>query len=254
MSNSLTNGASTRQRRDPPERTQPHRGVLNAFGKSGMDHRQPTGHPLGPGFGDGDVQAQTQAQAQAQQAFGDDAVRDASELIDRHIQEGVAKDQEAQTTGGGMDAMSWLGGLAQSQDLAGIVSQATKAYSEIATMWVELASAIREQVSQTRGDRAAADTTPQPTGAAPALRLRAATPTEAHVDMLKPGVPVKATPLAADDPDQSARITRVSIADGTLSIVVPSDHPTGVYRGMLMDAGGATLGIVTAEVFAEDAP
>ncbi|MEM7439047.1 MAG: hypothetical protein AAF393_05560 [Pseudomonadota bacterium] len=227
-----------RLRRADPDRTQPYRSMMHAFGK-GEAGGPPGGHPLGIG-----------GAVSAGQSYADRAVQEASDLVDRHIRTGAAKTEQIDNS---FQGMSWLSTLAQSQDLAGLMTQATKAYSEITTMWVELAATIRDHLANTRapaqtdGAQNAA-----PAGETPVLRLRASCMVEARVDMLRPGTPERATQLAPEEADQTGSNLAARLEDGHLVVTVPAGQTPGRYNGLLLDGSGGPVGVIMAEVFADD--
>lgn len=233
-----------RARRPVPERTQPNRGILGVFGQRDWTGQAPTGHPLG--FDD-DSDDRPQAGA-----FLDEAVQQASDLVDRHIRDAAQETGPAATPGGIWGRLADSANGIDAQDLAKLATTLTKTYTDVAGLWVDLA---RDMADRLRGPQQA-HAHPQPAAAvapvpAPSIRLCAAAPVEARVDMFRPAGPLRAQPLGSDDPAQPARITEVAMDGGALSITVPPDQPTGTYHGVLTDDAGPA-GAVTVTVFAPD--
>jgi hypothetical protein len=234
----------TRFRRPVPERTQPNRGILGAFGQRNWGAPSEYGHPLGPGFDDA-------VEGGAPLDFLDDQVREASDLIDRHVAETV-QDRAGQDDG----LLGTLSGLYQGAnggDLTALVATLTRTYADAASKWVDIAGSLVEQLSRTRSQ-------PGPSGdasglgaAGPVLSIRAACPVEARVEMFRAALALSAQPLGSDDPANAARITDVRVEDGRLRVTVPADQPPGTYYGLLLEDGAGPAGVVTVEVLAEGA-
>lgn len=201
---------------------------------------QPSGHPLGPGFGS------TTSEKPAFD-FMDDQVRQASDLVDRHIAD-AARETAGQTDG----LLGGLAGLyanANNSDLTEIVTTLTRTYADVAAKWVDLASTLTAQLGQQRAQNQTGQTVSGLGAAGPVLSIRAASPVEARVEMFRAAVTLSAQPLASDDPTNSAQIVSVKIEEGRLKVVVPSDQTPGIYYGLLLEKGAGPAGVVTVQVF-----
>ena len=249
----------TRFRRPIPERTQPNRGILGAFvqrdwggapgghplGPGFDDHTAPGGHPLGPGFDDAVTGAEPGV-------FMGDEMREASDLADAHVAE-TLQDRAGQDDGL-LGTLSGLYAGGQGSDLTGVIATLTRAYTEAAGKWVDLAGSLVEQLSQLRTSPGAPRDVSGLGAAGPVLSIRASIPVEARVEMFRAAMALTAQPLGSDDPKNAARITQVAVEDGRLRVSVPADQPPGTYYGLLLEEGAGPAGVVTVEVLAEGAP
>ena len=235
--------SDTRAKRPTPERIDPNRGMLGVFGQTAWRGPSEFGHPLGPGFDDA---MSTENHAD----LNDPYVVEASDLVDRHIQE-AARERAAENNGllGTLaDVYSGVNGA----DLTKVVATLTRTYADVATKWVDLASTVVEGLAQMRNASGSANSG-QPPIAGPILSLRSSVPVEAQIEMLRGANVLKAQPLGAEDPAVTNRITDVKIEEGKLKLAVAADQPPGLYHGLLFEDGGGPVGVVTVEVFEGDA-
>lgn len=238
---------SPRITRPIPDRTHPRRGAMGALNQHDpMADAATGGHPLGPGFA-----AAGDATAAAHAAFDkiDEGVRAASDIVDAHIRQG---EETAKALGRGEPSQS----LGQG-DLSGIITGLVRAYSDVASVWVDVVGALAARIEGAGGQAAATPTSPVPTQAF-GFRIATATPVAAQVEMFRPADAVKAQPLVASTADGPAQITDVRFepsgagAAGLIAIQVPNGQAPGLYNGVLLhEADNTPVGVVTLTVMAE---
>lgn len=242
---------SDRLKRPVPERTKPKRGVLGALGQSdamlgnGMDHGTPDtgGHPLGPGFAD----------AGGADPLGliDEGVRAASDLVDAHIRQG---EETAARLGKATGAISAAQG-----DVTGLLTGLVRAYSDVASVWVDIVGSLAHKLDgsgQAKAEAPAASATLP----APGLSIASEGRVEASIEMFRPAPGVTPQPLIAQTAEGAAQITDVSFQPGMagtagmIRLSVPGGQPPGTYHGMLLStADQRPAGVITLTVLVPEA-
>ncbi|MEM7520311.1 MAG: hypothetical protein AAF307_04675 [Pseudomonadota bacterium] len=211
---------------------------------------QPEGHPLGAGFG-----RRTTPEA-APQGVIEEGVRAASDLVNEHIRRG---EDAVKALGGGDDARIPL----SQTDLSGLVTGLVRAYSDVASVWVDVIGSLASKIEGV-GQGAAPDAAQRPVPAfasAIGFRIKTSEMVEAHVEMFRPVGALAPQPLVSTDVTPPQLITEVHFepgaagAAGQVSITVPKGQAAGVYHGFLLAAETkAPAGVLTLTVHAGDAP
>lgn len=223
-------------RRPKPERTQPKRGMIGAFGRSDWkdESRMANRHPLGL---DTAPDAPTDAFD-----FGADELRAASDLVDRHIANG--KTMEHKVEAGLLGQLSRLYSDGVPQDLTELITNAARGYADVMSVWVDMAGGLKDLLKTGGGQ-----TQPHAASAPnPPVVIQASRPVELRVEMFRPAAAVTAQPLQSENPAQSSRISGVTIDGGSLRIIVADDQPAGSYHGLLLDGSSSPVGAVTVKV------
>lgn len=234
--------ARQRLRRPIPERTEPLRGVLGAFGRA--DWRGGAGdagaHPLGFDTGQGGAAGEPPE-------FADSDIRAASALIDRHI----ANNRQADFADGAgiMDQLSRLYANGLPPELSDLVTGVTRSYADLLALWVALAGGIRDALKPSAdGQGLPAQSGVAGNVGAPVLSISANRPVEARVEMFRPAGNLTAQPLQPENPALAAAIISITAEAGRVDIVVPDDQPAGTYHGLLLDQAAGPAGAVTLRI------
>lgn len=223
-----------RLRRPVPERTKPNRGILGALGQAEGPVAPPReAHPLTPGF----EETETRAGINADSAqYINDSVRAASDVVDAHIRQGHAA---AQSLGAGAVGAGVLKGLTGQKDGGQLLGSLTRAYTDLAAIWVEVAKSVAGQIGEIKpgaGDTGHGQA--QPVALIVDCRMRA----ETRLDMFRACSDLIAQPLVAQGAQAVTQIADVSFAPGqadragVLHVQVPDDAAPGRYYGLLLDA------------------
>lgn len=222
-----------RLRRPVPERTKPNRGILGMLGQAEGPSAPVDGHPLAPGF---TQQPDPRAPLNPEAAdYISDSVRAASDVVDEHIRQGHAA---AQSLGGASLGAGMLKGLTGQAEGGHLLGSLTRAYSDLAAVWVEVAKSVAGQLGETKPA-----TAPNPAGEAPpmALIVECRGRAETRLDMFRACSDLIAQPMVAQGADMVA-ISDVTFTPaqgdsaGVLHVVVPQDAQPGRYYGMLLNA------------------
>ena len=233
-----------RLRRPVPERTQPKRGVLGAFGHRDWRTEQGAqGHPLTPGFED----ETSGAAGFAGLDLSDQDVKDASDLIDRHIRQGQENGRGIDT--GLFDKLTSLYGDGQGPDLTDLIATITRSYSEIASLWVEMAGSLRDLLqSRAAGENSAAPQASNDGTPGPVLCIQSGQKVEASIDMFRHATDLQVQPLTSEIPGDTNVISDVSVKNGQINLVIPSDLASGTYHGLVLDRNAGPAGVVTVRI------
>ncbi|MEM6593174.1 MAG: hypothetical protein AAF672_00185 [Pseudomonadota bacterium] len=237
-----------RLRRPKPIRTEPRRNILGAFlqnGERGGDKATETAsrqtgldhHPLGL-----QPDAETGQQPHLTSNRNQQDIAAAANVIDRHIRDG--KQYEIPVDDGMWGRFSSLASGVSTEDLADMAKLLTRSYSELATVWIEIAGKLREVVGS--GAEKAQSSGTGGAIAPPALVIQSAVKVSAKVQMFAAGAPKSVQPLMQEAGDKG--LTGAALTDGQIEIFVPQDAQAGRYHGLILGADGAPLGAVTLTV------
>ena len=227
-----------RVKRPIPPRTGPRRNVLGALGQT--DGRaqngaakapEEGGHPLGPGFGDG-LAGMAKDLGVDPTGVIDEGVRAASDLVDQHIKQGEAT-AKALAKGTSIP-------LSQT-DISGLLTGLVRAYSDVASVWVDIVGSLAQKVEGLGQGAAGAPAAAAAAGVSPnfGLSLISAGRVETRIEMFKPAAAVIPQPLVSTSVTPPAQITEVSFvaeAPARLSVEVSEGQAPGVYYGLLLSA------------------
>lgn len=250
-----------RIKRPIPERTKPNRNVLGALGQTdGMlgsappiDTPQNGGHPLGPGFNEPRQSAPEDALAGNEHLdLIDEGVRAASELVDAHIRQG---EETARALGKGAAGIP----LAQT-DVSGLLTGLVRAYSDAASIWVDLVGSLAQKVE---GVAHAARPAAPPVSMGSAsfgLSVTCEGSVEAGYEMFRDADSVQPQPLIVAAPGAPpVQIDKVRFEPGTpgktgrICVTVPKGQTPGTYHGLLLCAADhSPVGVLTLRVTGMD--
>ena len=238
-----------RLRRPDPPRTTPHRNILGVFSQKADDGpksrtysaplSQTEGHPLGlPADMDADQPERLSLHQNKQDM---DA---ASNVIERHIEETekytISADPDTWTR------LSSLAGKVDPNDIAQIAKVVTQSYSEVASMWVDLAGKLREVLNVQSTSKEASGAVPLPEGLTVCIQSQRRV--SAKVRMFEAGPIQRVQPLLAEAAEQTAMIRDVEFDNGQINILVQPDIGAGTYHGMLLSPENKPVGAITVTV------
>ncbi|MEM7472975.1 MAG: hypothetical protein AAF340_16630 [Pseudomonadota bacterium] len=237
-------GSSGRLRRPKPERTEPRRNILGAFLQNGERRPQtaaPTqsgleNHPLGL-----QPDAETGQPPRIASSQNQEDIQAASDVIDRHIRDG--KQYEIPVEDGMWSRLSSLTGGLDNADLADLAKLLTRSYSELASVWVEIAGKLRETINSSPSGSTGAPSSSS-VFAAPALFIQSPLKLTAKVQMFADGSAAKMQPLMPET-GKGEGLSEVSFADDQISIFVPEGTATGRYHGLILSETGTPIGTVS---------
>lgn len=248
-----------RVKRPVPERTKPNRNVMGALGQAEATPQDPIrtppngGHPLGPGFNDPAQPAPNEAiSAGDHLGLIDEGVRAASELVDAHIRQG---EETAKALGKGAASIP----LTQT-DVSGLLTGLVRAYSDAASIWVDLVGSLAQKVEGVGQARA-----PAAQGAVRSagfgLSISCEGRVETEFEMFRVAGEVVPQPLMPTDDVAAAPISEVRFEAGQtgkagmICVSVPKGQPAGTYHGILLSAADQSpVGVLTLRVTHEVIP
>lgn len=243
-----------RIKRPVPERTKPKRNVLGALGQAdgmlgaaaSIDTPQNGGHPLGPGFNDAAPPPSEEA-IMGRENLGliDEGVRAASELVDAHIRQG---EETAKALGKSASIP-----LTQT-DVSGLLTGLVRAYSDAASIWVDLVGSLAQKVEGVAQGRPA-----QPQAASIQAGFGLSIASEGRVEtgfeMFRAADDVLPQPLVISDGSAAPQISDIRYEHGAagkvgrISVSVPTGQPAGTYHGLLLSAADQSpVGVLTLRV------
>lgn len=240
-----TNG---RLRRPVPQRTTPRRNILGVFSQRADDRPRPRtsaqmdatdAHPLGIPIETGSDQADRIAPDLNQQDM-----QAASKLIDRHIRDGekytISTDQDTWTR------LSSLAGKIDANEIAEIAKVVTQSYTEIASIWVELAGKLRDALNSQAGANGSSAAPSAAHGLT--ICIQSARKVSARIRMFESGAVCRVQPLLSETSASTAMITDVTLEDGQINIQVPPKASSGDYHGILLSNENKPVGAVTLTI------
>ena len=168
----------------------------------------------------------------------------ASNVIERHIEETekytISADPDTWTR------LSSLAGKVDPNDIAQIAKIVTQSYSEVASMWVDLAGKLREVLNVQSTSKEASGAVPLPEGLTVCIQSQRRV--SAKVRMFEAGPIQRVQPLLAEAAEQTAMIRDVEFDNGQINILVQPDIGAGTYHGMLLSPENKPVGAITVTV------
>ncbi|MGX9356885.1 hypothetical protein ACS3SW_17470 [Roseobacteraceae bacterium S113] len=179
----------------------------------------------------------------------------AAGVVDRHIQNG---DQFTISTDHDIwSRVSSLAGGVDASDLAEIAKVMTRSYSELASVWIDIAGKLRELLNaQSKNDAAPTESaqsegaTPQASSshAAPTLCIQADRKVMASIQIFQPGPVHRVQPLMAEASGIDTMIAEVEVSDAQIDICITPGTPPGRYHGVVLSSANAPIGAITVTV------